>query len=239
MNPSPYPRPRLGLALAGLGAFAALAVLVAAHPRATSSTLSRGDDLALVVAWVVAVATSTWLFLATAACLVALAVDRPRIAHRLAPVLPARLRRMVEVAIVASCITLPALPAHAERTPPRPTVRVVVAADQPPADQPVVRGVVPAPPPVRARPPKPVTPAPVPEIPAGNARRLIVRPGDNLWIIASAALAEAPGPTPEPHDVARYWRAVIDANRATLRSGNPSLIFPGEIVTLPPPTPVS
>jgi hypothetical protein len=238
VNPSPSPRPRLGLVLAGLGAFAALVVLVVAHPRATSTTWSRGDDLALVVAWVVAVATSSWLFLATAACLVALTVNRPRIAHRLAPVLPARLRRMVEVAIVASCITLPALPAHAERTPPRPTVRVIVAPDQPPADQPVVRAAVRAPEPTRAR-PQAVTPAPVPKIATDKARRLIVRPGDNLWLIASAALAEAPGPPPEPHDVARYWRAVIAANRATLRSGNPSLIFPGEIVTLPPPTPVS
>jgi hypothetical protein len=32
---------------------------------------------------------------------------------------------------------------------------------------------------------------------------------------------------------------VIDANHSTLRSGDPSLIFPGEIVTLPPRAPVS
>ena len=34
-------------------------------------------------------------------------------------------------------------------------------------------------------------------------------------------------------DVARYWQRVIAANRTTLRSGDPSLIFPGEVVTLP------
>jgi hypothetical protein len=33
--------------------------------------------------------------------------------------------------------------------------------------------------------------------------------------------------------IAEYWERVVALNRATLRSGNPSLIFPGEIVALP------
>jgi hypothetical protein len=37
----------------------------------------------------------------------------------------------------------------------------------------------------------------------------------------------------------RHWLVVIAANRSTLRSGDPSLIFPGEIVTVPPATAVS
>ena len=35
-------------------------------------------------------------------------------------------------------------------------------------------------------------------------------------------------------EIARYWRTVCDANRDTLRSGNVDLVYPGEIVTLPP-----
>jgi hypothetical protein len=34
-------------------------------------------------------------------------------------------------------------------------------------------------------------------------------------------------------EVAPYWVAVCERNRATLTSGDPNLIFPGEVVTLP------
>jgi nucleoid-associated protein YgaU len=60
-----------------------------------------------------------------------------------------------------------------------------------------------------------------------------VRSGDNLWTIARDALVAEGSPAAE-RDIAQYWRRVIDANRATLRSGDPSLIFPGEVVALPP-----
>jgi nucleoid-associated protein YgaU len=63
---------------------------------------------------------------------------------------------------------------------------------------------------------------------------VVVRPGDNLWLIAQAALARDPAAPVDDPAVARYWRDVIRVNRRTLRSGDPSLIFPGEIITLPP-----
>jgi nucleoid-associated protein YgaU len=68
---------------------------------------------------------------------------------------------------------------------------------------------------------------------------VVVRAGDNLWLIARASLARVSTTRPDDADVARYWLAVIAANRSTLRSGNPSLIFPGEIVALPRPFRVS
>jgi len=59
-----------------------------------------------------------------------------------------------------------------------------------------------------------------------------VQPGDSLWRIAERRIAAV-----APHDseatIARYWALVVDANRATLRSGDPSLIYAGEIVVLP------
>ena len=61
----------------------------------------------------------------------------------------------------------------------------------------------------------------------------MVRPGDNLWVIARDELVRTTGASGDERRVARYWCAVIEANRGTLRSGDPSLIFPGEIVTLP------
>ena len=61
-----------------------------------------------------------------------------------------------------------------------------------------------------------------------------MRSGDNLWRIARAEVSRATGVArPDDAAVARYWRRVIAANRTTLRSGDPSLIFPGEVVTLP------
>jgi hypothetical protein len=35
-------------------------------------------------------------------------------------------------------------------------------------------------------------------------------------------------------EIARYWLDVVDANRASLRSGDPDVIFPGETIKLPP-----
>ena len=78
----------------------------------------------------------------------------------------------------------------------------------------------------RLRPP----PAPAPV----SARTHVVVPGDNLWRIATEELVRVSG-VARPSDAAivPYWRAVVEQNRATLRSGDPSLIYPGEIVTLP------
>jgi hypothetical protein len=78
------------------------------------------------------------------------------------------------------------------------------------------------------------TSAVAPTTPRTTALFVAVRPGDNLWVIARAELIRTSRAHPRDDAIARYWRLVIDANRATLRSGNPSVIFPGELVTLPP-----
>ncbi len=58
--------------------------------------------------------------------------------------------------------------------------------------------------------------------------------GDNLWTLASAHLESVLGRAPTEAETATYWSHMIEANRAQLRSGNPDLIFPGEVVTCPP-----
>jgi len=63
-----------------------------------------------------------------------------------------------------------------------------------------------------------------------------VQPGDNLWTIATDALARATArdrAALDPAEIARYWRAVCDANAATVRSGNLDVIVPGEVIALP------
>jgi hypothetical protein len=222
-------RPRLKLALVALLALLSVGALVAARPPLDGDAWVRGVDLAFVTAWLVALAASAWLFLATALCVVTLGLDRPALARRLAPVLPAGVRRLVDIAlagsIAGSIVAFPALPALSAHAAPAPAPALVLA-DQPPTDEPVVRA------------PAAPIPAPAPTRPA-TTDHVVVRPGDNLWLIAGTTLTRTTGSQPSEHEIARYWHAVISANRSTLRSGDPSLIFPGEIVSLPPPSATS
>ena len=63
---------------------------------------------------------------------------------------------------------------------------------------------------------------------AVTERTVVVVPGDHLWKI-SARILEGTN-----RDVAGYWIEVVETNREHLRSGDPDLIFPGEVVSLPP-----
>lgn len=63
-----------------------------------------------------------------------------------------------------------------------------------------------------------------------------VRAGDSLWLIAQRTVTTHAGEQPQP-EVSRYWTDLVEANRSTLRSGDPSLIFPGELLVLPPVLP--
>ncbi len=61
-----------------------------------------------------------------------------------------------------------------------------------------------------------------------------VASGDNLWLIAERHLESVLGEAPTDSETATYWSHLIAANRSRLRSGNPDLIYPGEIVLCPP-----
>jgi hypothetical protein len=272
----PFHRPRLRLTGVTVLAGASVAALLSTRPSLSASSWSRGDDLAVATAWLVAVGASIWLFSACGTCLLAIGVRRPNLARAFALALPYSLRRSVEIAVVASTLVVGAAPAHAVTggaggVLDQPVVRaprsLVVAPTTAPATAP--RGVPDAAhttiadrpsPPTTAHPPRPapttsLAPRPLPrrsafdsrrtaketpDTPAPIARtphqdeRVVVRPADNLWEIARAELTRRTGALPDDRQVVHYWRSVIEANRSTLRSGNPSLIFPGEIVALPP-----
>lgn len=63
--------------------------------------------------------------------------------------------------------------------------------------------------------------------------RYTVTPGDHLWGIAEQALADPLGRTPSSGELLGYWRQVLAANSSRLASGDPDLIFPGEVIDLP------
>jgi nucleoid-associated protein YgaU len=58
------------------------------------------------------------------------------------------------------------------------------------------------------------------------ATQYVVRPGDSFWRIAEATVAP-------DEEVATHWLRLVAANLERIRSGDPDLIFPGEIVVLP------
>jgi nucleoid-associated protein YgaU len=57
--------------------------------------------------------------------------------------------------------------------------------------------------------------------------------GENFWLIARSHLQELWQRSPSNREVARFWLDLIAANRARLQSGDPDLIFPGEVFELP------
>ena len=65
---------------------------------------------------------------------------------------------------------------------------------------------------------------------------IVVVQGDNLWELSATALAHATGRARAAladAEIAAYWSAVCEANRATLASGDVNLIHPGEVVVFP------
>ncbi len=60
-----------------------------------------------------------------------------------------------------------------------------------------------------------------------------VSKGDHLWKIARQHLETVTGEEQSSFQIARYWRGVIEFNIGHLRSGDPDLIYPGEVVVLP------
>jgi nucleoid-associated protein YgaU len=65
-------------------------------------------------------------------------------------------------------------------------------------------------------------------------RSVVVEPGDHLWKISASHLEGILDRPAEPAEIDPYWRVVIETNRALLSSGDPDLIYPGEVIKLPP-----
>jgi hypothetical protein len=85
--------------------------------------------------------------------------------------------------------------------------------------------------------PRPTNPPPSPPSPSERvAQTWTVRPGDHLWGIAHATLAQAWGRAPSDAEVGPLWRALIGANRSLLADpDNADLIFPGQVLVLVSP----
>lgn len=74
-------------------------------------------------------------------------------------------------------------------------------------------------------------PVPIPSHPV--TQTTVVQPGDHLWKISSEHLAEMLERSPTNSEIGPHWLLTIEKNRETLKSGDPDLIFPGEVLALP------
>jgi hypothetical protein len=205
----------------------------------------------LAVCWYLAVLT------AVAAAARAVAGARGlAVAARAAPV---PVRRILHAAlgagvVLATALPRPSAPVAIGKVPlaaadagPAPT-RTLRRLEASPAPQAPTTGVPPAPAPTPPPPPPPPvpepaaprSPAPPPAPPTGPAAEAewVVSPGEHFWSIARQRLTAAWGRPPARHQVGRYWRELVAANRDRLADpANPDLLFAGQRLRLPPPPP--
>lgn len=201
-------------------------------------------DVAIGLALPVAGLLVAYLTVVGVLYLLAVLLRAPRAVRALARVTPAGIRAVAERTVAVGLLTAtwaaPAAAADAGGLPPG--LRVPATADSgvraPALVLPTVPGPTAGPPTPEAAPPPLVAPPrrPAPEATA-PARRVTVAAGDHLWGIAARALADARGTDVRQvavGDVAGYWAEVVRTNRASLRSGDPDVIHPGEEIRLPP-----
>jgi hypothetical protein len=78
-------------------------------------------------------------------------------------------------------------------------------------------------------------PIPAPPVPPPEESTVTLGPGDHLWAVAERTVAAARGRDPVEREVARYWRRLVELNRPHLPDpADPDLVFPGDVVRLPP-----
>ena len=61
----------------------------------------------------------------------------------------------------------------------------------------------------------------------------VIVDGDNFWEIASNRVSAHLGRDASDAETTAYWVSLVKANVATIQSGNPDLVFPGEVIALP------
>jgi len=183
------------------------------------------ENAIIEVGRVVVLVVVGWMVCATVLAIAARVLDAllgtGRCLAVVSRVVPGFIVTMVAAAIVTTAPVLaqprdPVAPLGPVRDGRAPTT-VVTAPATAPAPRPAAGAAAAAPAPV---------PVPIAAALPAPATVHVVAPGESLWSIARDRLG-ADNPALET-----YWRALCDANRAALRSGDVNLIHPGETVVL-------
>lgn len=68
-----------------------------------------------------------------------------------------------------------------------------------------------------------------------DPRRWTIEPGQHLWSVAERVLEEHLGRPPTDAETDPYWRTLVEVNRPRLADPlHPDLVFPGQVLELPP-----
>jgi hypothetical protein len=217
-------RPWLRIRWSGLGAWL----------RATPA-----EDAIAACVWFAAVGGAIWLTGSTLIYVIARASRVPALIRSVEWMTLPTIRRAIERTLgpVLVAATMTATPVLAE---PPPSFVVVVDRDGTllppglvgplPAHSETSAGAAgPAGPPLLTNSQEPPT-----AVVEASTEAVKVRSGDNLWVICRRHLTGALGRLPANDEIAPYWRQVIARNQPHLISGNPDLIYPGEVIKLPP-----
>jgi hypothetical protein len=212
------------------------------------------EDAVGAVVLVVALVMAYWLLLSTLAYLAASMSGRPGMLGAVGwltlPPVRRLVSRAVALSIAASAVAGPLAPAVANLAGGAESAPVVIEVDDsghlhPPGrtGAPVNgnRSDIVVPPHLEPRPPSAVAsttetlpPDPDASVDGSRSHSVAVRWGDHLWSLSERHLVQVLGRSDlGEHEIARYWVQVIEANRDTIRSGNPDLIYPGEVIELP------
>ena len=175
------------------------------------------EDALIEVGRVLVLALVAWMLLATALAIAARVADRicgtTRWFGAVSRVVPGFVTAMVAAAIVTTAPVLaqsrtPVAPAGPVRDGRAPTTVITV----------------PQSPPLPTTSPAPASAA----MPSGSPSTVhLVVAGESLWSIARDLVGA------DPTALDDYWRALCDANRASLPSGDVNLIHPGDEIVLP------
>jgi hypothetical protein len=156
-----------------------------------------------------------------------------RVWRRLAP---APLHRLLAASVLIGVAADPVAPASAAEhdTVPPPVLTDLGLAETPSGLVPVLIDLGPTdidPPAGATVPVTTVTDGDIATRPAPTEDRWVVESGDHLWHVAEETLMDR-GTTPSTPEIERYWRRLIDINRAVI-GDDPDLILPGMELVLP------
>jgi hypothetical protein len=196
------------------------------------------EDAIAAMVWLVAVGCAIWLAVSTLLYLIARASRVPALIRSIEWMTLPAIRKVSEGALAALVVTstIAATPVRAEAPPPMVVVVDEDGALLPPGFVGRGREIL-----QEVRPAVETEVPPLPTLPSQTGAdtdeappaMVTVQTGDNLWTMSRRHLTDLLNRPPTNQEIAPYWRRVITANQPNLISGDPDLIYAGEVIEMP------